>query len=124
MGMLTEEWKSWTPLSGGYWGVHSPGGRVDIPHLGFGGGVLSLKQVIQFHYLASWTGCLLFNLSSKQGVNIWWSKVYKCDSIIIIFFFIFFFLNLIPWCQFKEVDQGHEMSFLILNRLLKRMVFV
>ena len=31
------------------------GWRVDIPHLGFGGGggVLSLKQVIQFHHLAS-----------------------------------------------------------------------
>ena len=27
------------------------------------------------------------------------------------------FLNLIPWCQFKEMDQGHEMSFLILNRV-------
>ena len=34
-------------------------------------GVFSLKQFIKFHYLASWTGCLLLNLSFKQGVNIW-----------------------------------------------------
>ena len=105
-----------------YWGVHSPGGRVHIPHLGCGGrGGLSLKQVTQFHYLASWTGCLLLTLSFKQDVNIrWWSTVYKCDFIIIIIIII---LNLIPWCQFKEMDQGHEMSFLILNREVKRMVF-
>ena len=60
--------------------------------------------------------CVLLNVSSKQSVNIQWSTVYKCDSII-------FFLNLIPWSQFKEMDQGHEMSFLILNREVKRMFF-
>ena len=49
-GMLAEEGESWTPLSGGYWGIHPPGGRVDIPHLGLGGGVLRLKQVIKFRY--------------------------------------------------------------------------
>ena len=62
--------------------------------------------------------CVLLNLSSKQGVNIRWSTVCKCDCIII------FFLNLIPWSRFKEMDQGHEMSFLILNREVKRMFFV
>ena len=40
-----------------------------------------------------------------------------------VWFHYYYYFNLIPWCQFKEMDQGHEMSFLILNREVKRMVF-
>ena len=40
-----------------------------------------------------------------------------------VWFHYYYYYNLIPWCQFKEMDQGHEMSFLILNREVKRMVF-
>ena len=32
-GMLTQGGESWTSMSGGYWDVHSPGVRTDIPHL-------------------------------------------------------------------------------------------
>ena len=35
-GMLAEEGEDTEE----YWGIHPPGGRVDIPHLGLGGGGL------------------------------------------------------------------------------------
>ena len=40
-----------------------------------------------------------------------------------VWFHYYYYFNLIPWSQFKEMDQGHEMSFLILNREVKRMFF-
>ena len=44
-------------------------------------------------------------------------------SLQVWFHYYYYYYNLIPWCQFKEMDQGHEMSFLILNREVKRMFF-
>ena len=45
------------------------------------------------------------------------TRIYRRRSVM------YYYFNLIPWCQFKEMDQRHEMSFLILNREVKRMFF-
>ena len=54
-----------------------------------------------------------------------WILILVIHSIQVWFHYYsyYYFLNLISWCQFKEMDQGHEMNFLILNREVMRMVF-
>ena len=113
MGMLTEEWESWTPLSGGYWGVHSPGGEGRHPSFrvwgeGEGSQVLNRLYNVTIKHLEQGVFYLTWALN-----RVWIFGDPQSKSVIPL---LFFFLNLIPWSQFKEMDQGHEMSFLILNR--------
>ena len=67
--------------------------------------------------LLHWPIVLLPSSYTDHYVNRMWIFGDPQSTSVIPYF------NLIPWCQFKEMDQGHEMSFLILNREVKRMVF-